>query len=141
MANSRPVLCSAYRSTGARSQFQPKTAMNKAARDGDGVANAVLQVEPANGAAGVDPRQVRTIDWHAARAIAAFLHARDAVALHEHLVLFAQKSEVVASCKAVFDLVEEEVVLEQTRRVLRDVDTCQFLRREGLASVDAHQSL
>jgi len=60
------------------------------------------------------------------------------VALHEHLVLFAQKGEVVASCKAVFDLVEEEVVLEQTRRVLCDVDARQFLRREGLASVDAH---
>jgi hypothetical protein len=60
------------------------------------------------------------------------------VALHEYLVLFAQKGEVVAACKAVFDLVEEEVVLEQTRRVLRDVDARQFLRREGLASVDAH---
>lgn len=29
---------------------------------------AVLQVAPANGAEGVDSRQVRTIDWHAARA-------------------------------------------------------------------------
>jgi hypothetical protein len=31
MASSRPVFCSTTRSSGARSQFQPKTAMNTAA--------------------------------------------------------------------------------------------------------------